>query len=453
MSAKRKGAWSGLLAVALLLGAALVASSAASYRNLAARVETLALVQGEAHLAALRLEAPPRNGPPPRAALDQVYAAERARGLRFIGLVTEDGRVVAWAGETRAPEELRVDLPREGKLLRTGGRYRMAAPPPQPGPPPPPGPPPGPPPHFAGGPPPHFAGEPPPHFAGESPRDFPGGPPPPGDGRGGRPVIEFEPVLADELLAGAARHLGVSALGAFALMAAAGVLYRLAMRAAAAEQRHARQRHLASLGEMSAVLAHEIRNPLAALKGHAQLLAEQLPDSSRERKRADRVLHEAVRLEELTNQLLDFVRSGEVQRVALDPAALIEEVAAAVSPDRITLHLDAAPASWSLDPTRIRQVVSNLLSNAVDASPPDERIDVAIVEAQDQMQLTVRDRGEGIPEGQEQRIFEAFHTTRVHGTGLGLAVARRIVELHGGTIRASNHPEGGAVFRVCIPRT
>jgi two-component system, NtrC family, sensor histidine kinase HydH len=286
---------------------------------------------------------------------------------------------------------------------------------------------------------------------GPPPMGAPPFPPPPGGG-GARPVIEFEPVLANDLLSGAARHLGVSALGAIALMVAAGVLYRLALRAAADEQRLARQRHLATLGEMSAVLAHEIRNPLAALKGHAQLLAEQLPDSGRERKRADRVLHEAIRLEVLTNQLLDFVRSGEVQRADVAPAPLIEEVVAAMSPDRVCLHLEAAPSLWSLDPVRIRQVVTNLVSNAIEASPPDEPIDVEVVEGQAELVLTVRDRGQGIPRGQEEQIFEAFHTTRVHGTGLGLAVARRIVELHGGTIRGSNHPDGGSLFRVCIPR-
>jgi len=264
-------------------------------------------------------------------------------------------------------------------------------------------------------------------------------------------VVEFEPTIASELHASAARSLGVSVVAALTLMVAAAVLFRLAVRAADAERRFQRQRHLATLGEMSAVLAHEIRNPLASLKGHAQLLSEQLPEDGRERRRADRVVQEAQRLETLTNHLLDFARSGRVQREEVAPAALVEEVAEAVAPGRTALRLDGAPARWSLDPLRMRQLLTNLLANALQASPPDAAVDVALAREGDALVLSVRDRGAGIAAGQEERIFDAFHTTRAQGTGLGLAVARRIVELHGGTIRASNHPEGGALFTARIP--
>ncbi|HSN98391.1 MAG TPA: ATP-binding protein, partial [Candidatus Nanopelagicales bacterium] len=277
----------------------------------------------------------------------------------------------------------------------------------------------------------------------------PGGPPPGGPGR---VMIEFEPLLAEELTAGAERNLAISLVAAIALMGAAAFLYRQAARAAAAEARHERQRHLASLGEMSAVLAHEIRNPLAALKGHAQLLSEQLPDGGRERKRADRVVHEAGRLEALTRELLDFARSGQVQRAEVDPAALLGEAVEAVDPERIRVDAAGAPAAFPLDAVRMRQVLENLLRNAIQASPAEAEVEVTVAEVEGRLCLVVRDRGEGIPAGQEDRIFEAFHTTRVHGTGLGLAVARRIVELHGGWIRAESHPGGGAALRISIPR-
>lgn len=423
MSLTRRSAWSGMLAVALLLGAALIASAATGYRRMVEVAETMAQGEGEAHLLAIRVRAPPRAGAPAPQVFEEVYAEGRARGLHFVGLLGPDGRVLYGAGGY-APGD-RLELPPEhDAVLRVGSRLRRA-------PPPPGGPPQGSPPH-----------QPPPPAPGEP---LPGPP-------GGRVVVEFEPILAEAMTAGAARTLAVSLVAAIALMGAAGFLYRMAARAAAAEERMARQRHLASLGEMSAVLAHEIRNPLAALKGHAQLLSEGLPEGARERKRVDRVVHEAQRLEALTTQLLDFARSGQIQREALSPAALALDAAEAVDPARIALHAGEAPATWPLDPARMRQVLINLLTNAIQASPPDAQVELTLGEASGRLELAIRDRGAGIPPGEEERIFEPFHTTRVRGTGLGLAVARRIVELHGGSLRAENHAGGGAVFRVSIPR-
>lgn len=424
MSLKRRSAWSGMLAVALLLGAALITSAAMGYRRMVEVAETMAQGEAEAHLLALRLRSPPRAGAPPPQAFEEVHAERRDQGLYFVGLLGPDGRVLYGAGGYAPGDKLEMP-PEHDQVLRVGSRLRRAPPPP--------------------GRPPRGAPPPPPAPGEPSAEPRPGPP-------GGRVVIEFEPLLARAMIAGAARTLAVSLVAAIALMGAAGFLYRMAVRAAAAEERMARQRHLASLGEMSAVLAHEIRNPLAALKGHAQLLSEGLPEGARERKRADRVVHEAQRLEALTTQLLDFARSGQVQREALSPAALAEDAVEAVDPARIALRAGAAPATWPLDPARMRQALINLLTNAIQASPPDAQVELTLGEASGRLTLTLRDRGAGIPPGQEERIFEPFHTTRVHGTGLGLAVARRVVELHGGSIRAENHPEGGAVFRLSIPQ-
>jgi signal transduction histidine kinase len=100
----------------------------------------------------------------------------------------------------------------------------------------------------------------------------------------------------------------------------------------------------------------------------------------------------------------------------------------------------------------MRQVLSNVVRNAVQATPEPARVDLSVQLRGARLVFAVRDRGEGIEPGDEEKLFEPFFTRRVQGTGLGLAVARRIVEGHGGTIQARTHPEGGAVFTIELPR-
>lgn len=256
---------------------------------------------------------------------------------------------------------------------------------------------------------------------------------------------------ANELVATARRSLLTSAVTSAAMLAAALLAFAFLRRRERAEAELARERHLASLGEMSAVLAHELRNPLASLKGNAQLLAETLPDDGKPKQKADRVVAEAIRLENLTSDLLAFVRTGQIERTESDPVARLRAAATEVGGD-ITIHDDGAPSRWSMDGDRLHQVLTNLIRNAVQASPAGERVDARVSVERNQLIYEIADRGAGIPTDQREAIFEPFRTTRVHGTGLGLAVAKRVVELHGGTIRAHNRPGGGALFRVQLPR-
>jgi len=274
----------------------------------------------------------------------------------------------------------------------------------------------------------------------------------PGPPRPRAMLLEFEPRLSSELEASAVRTLGIGGAASLALLATAVVFWRLSLRAERLQEALERDRRLAALGEMAAVLSHEIRNPLTSMKGHAQLLAESLEPGTRERDKADRVVGEAVRLEKLTADLLTFVRAKRIQRTDVDPAAVLREAAAAVEESRCDLELAEAPARWSLDPGMLHQALVNLLRNALQASPDGARVTASVGQEGEELVFAVRDRGEGIPEGAQDRIFEPFHTTRVRGTGLGLTVARRIVELHGGTLTPANHPQGGAVFRAAIPR-
>ena len=377
-------------------------------------------------------------------ALAGLLEAHAPTGLRYVAVVSR-GTLRAEAGTSSGAIDVSsVELGSRRTFTRVGERVQMAQPPPHRGAPPPPPPVPGPPP-----------GTPPqPPVQGPPP----GTPPPPGASRppnGGPPpafIVEFEPLAAKRLQADARRSLLISALAAMSFVAIAGLVWRTLRRREAEQGRLARERQLAKLGEMSAVLAHEIRNPLASLKGHAQLLAEQLEEGQSAQKKATRIVMEAERIENLSTLLLDFVRSDSVQRTPDKLVPLLRGCVDKVDASRVTLNAASAPETWSLDAPRIAQVLTNLLENALQSSPDGSPVELTASVQGQQLEIEVRDHGSGIPKGEEQRIFEPFHTTRVRGVGLGLFVARRIVQLHHGSIAAKNASDGGAVFTLRIPR-
>lgn len=383
------------------------------------------------------------HGPAQSEDLARLLEQFRGEGLRYLVEYGERGEVLAEAGEHQGrerPPAQRVS----GEPVVWGDRVRVTFRPPlrsserhPPGSPLPP--PPGDERHGPGAHPPHGPG-----FMGPGPH---------GEHEHGLPdlVLEFEPTVANRLRDRAAHSFWFSITAALSLWGLTFGLWLALSREERRREKTERERQLAALGEMSAVLAHEIRNPLASLKGHAQLLGEQLEPASPLQKKVSRIVGEAKRLEELTSSLLDLVRSSSVTRTAVDPATLLREAAEAVAPERVKLELARAPQSFRLDALRMDQVLKNLLQNAAQAAPGETPIEVSVELERGRLVIRVRDHGAGLPPGEAKRLFEPFHTTRTQGTGLGLAVARRIVELHGGTIRGENHPDGGASFTLSIP--
>ena len=407
----RWGSWArwGWLVTTVALGAAVIASAWLSYRS--ARTASDDLIRGEAHTLRDAILLANRPGHEPLANLDSLVAAQQDGGLRYAAWVRLDGSVVA-SGGTPAPAPLEVPTSRDPKFTQLGSRVRVYFPPPG----------------------------------------------PPGDSAADRRrpptiVMEFEPVVARHMTARALRSLLIGGIVAGALMAAGLAFWRMSQRIERGERRMEEQRRLTLLGEMSAVLAHEIRNPLASLKGHAQLLVERLPPDSADRRKAHRVVDEATRLEVLTSDLLDFARSGPMDLRPVDPVALLQAAAAELPETTIAIDGARAPEAWPLDERRFRQaVLVNLLRNAVQASPARRPPRAGVALENGSLVFTIQDFGPGLPPGPPERIFEPFFTTRSTGTGLGLAVARRIVELHGGRIEAANAAAGGAQFRVVVPR-
>src|SRR5262245_5773906 len=450
----RRVRWAQALVYATL-GLALLATAFASWRNVERVRSEVTAAQGRRILFALGRDLEWERPPTPKR-LERSLRSLRAEGLRCAVVLGRDGVVAAQAGECPRPAAVlreSLDAERPGSMLDIDGLVVTSDPPgpPPPGPPPPrefdgledwpprmPPPPDGMPPP----PPPRFGG-PPPHPPGPG---RPGGP-------GGRPrlLIAFEPLEANALRQSATRSLAVALVTVLALLVATIVLWRLARRAESLQVAAERDRTLVRLGEMSAVLAHEIRNPLAALKGHAQLLVERLDAPGAERDKAERLVHEVRRLERLVNDLLSFVRASRITRATADPAAVLREAVDAVGAERIDVETDTAPATWQLDVPRVQQALANVLRNALDASPDGARV-LATAEADGrQLVFRVRDHGPGLTPGDDERALDAVPTTRVHGSGLGLSVARRIAELHGGRVTARTHPTGGAEFCIVIP--
>ena len=428
----------GALAVALLaLG--LGASVFQAWRDLQRATGAVVRGQGESLLGALHGTLRAHGRPTPRGLQEQLDMFAPS-GLRYLAVV-EGARTIA-AGEPL----LARDEQQPNRLAIAGERALMTTLLPRPGGrPPPPDAPPGswPPP---GAPPP---GQPPPPEAGELPP-----PPEAADGPPRAPpllVIEFVPTTLLQVAAWTNRTVVAGALASLALLVVAVALAVGRWRRRARDQERERERRLAALGQMSGVMAHELRNPLASLKGNAQLLEELLAPGTRERDKAELVVHEAQRLERLTQDLLAFVQDGTISRAPITPARLIERALHGLEAARVKVDLRHAPPELFVDGASLGAALGNLVRNALQASA--EPVALTLYRDGDDVVIDVRDHGPGVPAGQEEAIFEAFVTTRVRGTGLGLVVARRAVQLHGGRLFVAPPPlDGGALFRITLPR-
>lgn len=271
--------------------------------------------------------------------------------------------------------------------------------------------------------------------------------------RGALLVLEFEPLPALALESQSRRLLVVSIGASLGILALALAFARAQRQREALLLEVEQGRRLAALGTMSAVLAHELKNPLASLKGHAQLLAESVEQDPALAPKADLVVGEAVRLQTLMEELLAFVKSGELNRAPVDVESLTRAAVEAAGAREATVKLFQTSSRFLLDGARLAQALENLIRNAQQAASDaaSAEVEVECARAGRALVWTIRDRGPGIPPEDVERIFEPFMTTRTRGVGLGLALTRRIAELHGGSVVARNREGGGAEFVLTLP--
>jgi signal transduction histidine kinase len=264
-------------------------------------------------------------------------------------------------------------------------------------------------------------------------------------------VAEYEPPMLGRLQADLRGISFVAIVAALVLVAFALAWSRATQRLAAVRQQAERESQLVELGRATWVIAHELRNPLAALKGHAQLLVEDLDGPARAK--AERVVEGAERLESLTSVLLDFIRDAPLDVRAVSPAELVDRALIELPQDHVVVDIADAPKTLSADMERASLALRNLVRNAVQATPPGAQpVELRVIDrAGGGVIIEVRDHGPGLAPGTETRIFDPFVTTKTRGTGLGLSIARRIAEKHSGSLTCENHAQGGAVFRLVLP--
>lgn len=222
-----------------------------------------------------------------------------------------------------------------------------------------------------------------------------------------------------------------------------------------------RSERLAALGQLTAGLAHELRNPLGTIKASAEMLTKEAiksrPDVMSEM--AGYIGSEVDRMSGLVSSFLDFARPLQLRAVTAELRPVIEEAVktqaelAAQSAVNVAIEVSGEPLTFPFDPDLLRVALSNLLQNAIQASAPNQTIQIKVADAGKDMMIFITDRGTGIPKEQLETIFNPFFTTKSQGVGLGLAIVSKIVDEHHGRITVFSEVGKGTTFEIALPKT
>jgi two-component system, NtrC family, sensor histidine kinase PilS len=234
------------------------------------------------------------------------------------------------------------------------------------------------------------------------------------------------------------------------------------------EEEMRRKEWLASLGEMSAGMAHEIRNPLGALAGAMQMLRKDAMGDETNCRLMDIAIREATRLDNIITEFLQYARppaltlaEHDLNKVLAETLDLVQHEARTRSKIKIVTSLATGPLTALVDQDQLRQVFWNMATNAFEAMPEGGQLTISTscrhVDAGgrkgDVIEIAFQDTGEGIVKENLDKIFLPFFTTKKEGSGLGLAAVHRIVDLHGGWIKVESQERQGSRFVVCMPRS
>jgi len=214
---------------------------------------------------------------------------------------------------------------------------------------------------------------------------------------------------------------------------------------------------LKEISTLAAGMAHEIKNPLTAIKTFAEFIPEKQNDPTFLRKLHEVLTSETQRIQGVVQELLDFAKPKSPHLRPMDIGPLINSTTDFLSGDLLkhriqwTVSCQHNGTTIQADPDQLRQVLINLIQNAADAMPNGGTLTLAIQANDDYLELTVTDTGEGIPKELLPKIFDPFVTTKPNGTGLGLAMVQTIVRAHHGSISASSTSTHGTTFTLRFP--
>ncbi|MGE5569676.1 MAG: two-component system sensor histidine kinase NtrB [Rhodospirillales bacterium] len=219
-----------------------------------------------------------------------------------------------------------------------------------------------------------------------------------------------------------------------------------------------RSERLAALGQLSAGLAHELRNPLGTMRGSAEMLIKSLPEGNEiAAELAGFISSEVDRINSLVTRFLEFARPLELKLQKAELSEVCDRAIAQLERDRgnleVTVYKNYSPdvRPFEFDPELMERVVYNLLLNAAQATPPGGAVTIKTRLVDGMVEISVIDRGRGVDPAHIENIFNPFFTTKKDGIGLGLAIVSKIVDLHGGKITVESDPGKGSVFRVFLP--
>ncbi len=237
------------------------------------------------------------------------------------------------------------------------------------------------------------------------------------------------------------------------LTAAWWVTVRLVQARGRARVLESQARHLREMSQAAAGLAHETRNPLGLVRGWTQRLAQSALDSPRQQRQARAVIEECDRVTARINQFLSFARPCQPKPDDVDLEELARQLAVILEPDleaqqlRLKITTEGHPTTARVDRELFRQALFNLLTNAIQFSPPGATVEILLNRRQDgRWRIEVADAGPGVEEHHVDSLFSPYFTTRSGGTGLGLAIVRRIATTHGWRAGYRPRPGGGSVF-------
>jgi signal transduction histidine kinase len=223
-------------------------------------------------------------------------------------------------------------------------------------------------------------------------------------------------------------------------------------------QHLSRADRLSSLGELSAGVAHEIKNPLASLKGSLEILAAEFPPGHAKREFVEIMEKELQQLNGIVTEFLYFARAPRPVRMPCDIREVIGSLTVLCSKEAARHSVELAVSSpktlpeLNLDASQVQQALLNVVLNGIQAMPGGGRLEVKLMLSNGGVHIEIRDQGPGVPPDQRTRIFDPFFTTKARGTGLGLPIAQKLIRAQGGDIRLRDAHEGpGAVFVIELP--